>query len=250
MPELPEVEVLVCHLRPLIQGRTIRAVLVRRPKVLAPTPAVDFERRLLGARFLGVERRAKYLCFQMRAANSGKRFLLVGHLGMTGRMYLAGKRDPLPKHGAVVLDLGRRNFIYDDPRVFGRLTLDDSPLTGLGPEPLAEVFTPEALARGLKRSRQPIKVKLLDQSLVAGIGKYLRQRSLVPSGHFAAAASQPADSPTKRTALGGHSRGIGRGDQRRQHGAVEFQLTSIGWAVLLRKRGGKAGFSHRTVAGI
>lgn len=195
MPELPEVEVLVCHLRPLIQGRTIRAVLVRRPKVLAPTPAVDFERRLLGARFLGVERRAKYLCFQMRAANSGKRFLLVGHLGMTGRMYLAGKRDPLPKHGAVVLDLGRRNFIYDDPRVFGRLTLDDSPLTGLGPEPLAEVFTPEALARGLKRSRQPIKVKLLDQSLVAGIGNIYASEALFQAG---ISPRRPANRLTRR----------------------------------------------------
>ena len=106
MPELPEVEILARHLGPLLQGRTIRAVHVRRPKVLAPTPVTRFQTALRGARFLGLERRGKYLLFQLRAAGRRDHLLLLGHLGMTGRMFLAGKNEPLPKHAAVILDLG------------------------------------------------------------------------------------------------------------------------------------------------
>ena len=180
MPELPEVEILARHLGPLLQGRTIRAVHVRRPKVLAPTPVTRFQTALRGARFLGLERRGKYLLFQLRAAGRRDHLLLLGHLGMTGRMFLAGKSEPWPKHAAVVLELGRQHFIYDDPRYFGRLTLDCRPLAKLGPEPLTAAFTPELLARELKRSRQAIKVKLLDQSLVAGIGNIYASESLFP----------------------------------------------------------------------
>ena len=67
MPELPEVEVLARHLRPLIRGKTIRGVNVRRAKVLAPTSPRKFRRALLGAKFTGLSRRGKYLLFQLRA---------------------------------------------------------------------------------------------------------------------------------------------------------------------------------------
>jgi formamidopyrimidine-DNA glycosylase len=184
MPELPEVEILVRHLRPLLHGRTVRAVQIRRPEVLAPTSAAQLKKRLAGAKFLGLSRRGKYLLFELRpkGARAQIKFTLLGHLGMTGRMYLAQKNGPLPKHAAVVLDLGARNFIYDDTRYFGRLTLELTPVAGLGPEPLGEVFTPELFARALKRSRQAIKVKLLDQSLVAGIGNIYASESLFRAG--------------------------------------------------------------------
>lgn len=182
MPELPEVEVLTRHLRPLLLGRTIRAVTVRRARVMAPTTAAEFEMQLVGAKFVELRRRAKYLCFGMRGKHSKAGFILLGHLGMTGRMYLARKKDPLPKHAAVVLDLGRQNFIYEDARYFGRLTLDATPLEKLGPEPLEADFTPEVLGAGLKRSRQPVKVKLLDQSMVAGIGNIYASEALFRAG--------------------------------------------------------------------
>jgi formamidopyrimidine-DNA glycosylase len=182
MPELPEVEVLVRHLRPLLVGRTIRGVEVRRSKVLAPTPATGFKKVLTGATFREVARRAKYLRFEMQSRDLQTRFVLLGHLGMTGRMFLAPKTTAIPKHAAVILDLGRHNFIYEDTRYFGRLTLDVSPLAGVGPEPLAEGFTPEVLASGLKRSRQAVKVKLLDQSMVAGIGNIYASEALFRAG--------------------------------------------------------------------
>ena len=182
MPELPEVEILARHLRPLLHGRTIQAVNVRRQRVLRPTSIAQFNEQLLGAKFLSLTRRGKYLLFEMRAKNSQGKFTLLGHLGMTGRMFLVRKNEPLAKHAAVVLDLGARNFIYDDMRYFGRFTLDLTAVEKLGPEPLDESFTPEMFARELKRSRRPIKVKLLDQSLVAGIGNIYASEALFLAG--------------------------------------------------------------------
>ncbi|MGD0745066.1 MAG: bifunctional DNA-formamidopyrimidine glycosylase/DNA-(apurinic or apyrimidinic site) lyase [Verrucomicrobiota bacterium] len=178
MPELPEVEVLARHLRPLIHGKTIRAVNVRRAKVLRPTPAQEFRRTLLGAKFTGLSRRGKYLLFQLRAKAGSRPILLLGHLGMTGRMFLAQKGRRLPGHTAVALDLGAGNLVYEDTRYFGRLTLDTSALTRLGPEPLDAKFTAKTFAQSLERSRQAIKVRLLDQGLVAGIGNIYASEAL------------------------------------------------------------------------
>jgi formamidopyrimidine-DNA glycosylase len=182
MPELPEVEVLARHLRPLLRGRTIQKVTVRRPKVLRPTTVGAFGKILRGAKFLGLTRRGKYLLFELRPKNSRTTLILLGHLGMTGRMFLARKNAPFPKHAAVIFDLGAKNFIYEDPRYFGRLTLDLSPLEKLGPEPLDEKFTPEIFAAGLKRSRQPVKIRLLDQSLLAGVGNIYASEALFRAG--------------------------------------------------------------------
>lgn len=181
MPELPEVEVLARHLAPLLRNRTIRDVSVRRTKVLAPTPEGEFKRTLRGAKFLGLRRRGKYLLFDLRS-KTGQRRMLLGHLGMTGRMYLSPAKAPLPKHAAVVFDLGRENFIYEDARYFGRLTLDTSSIANLGPEPLDGGFTTKKFGDALKRSVQPIKVKLLDQGVVAGVGNIYASEALFRAG--------------------------------------------------------------------
>ena len=178
MPELPEVEVLVRHLAPLLQNRRVRDVQVRRVKVLAPTSIRKFVRTLRGAKFIGLSRRGKYLVFELRTRKQRQTQNLVGHLGMTGRMYLLPVAAPLPRHAAVVLDLGREKFVYEDTRYFGRFTLDSGALARLGPEPLAGEFTAEYFALALARSTQPIKVKLLDQSLVAGVGNIYASESL------------------------------------------------------------------------
>ena len=181
MPELPEVEVLARHLAPRLRKRTIRDVNVRRTKVLAPTLEGAFKRTLRGAKFLGLRRRGKYLLFELRS-KTGQRLMLLGHLGMTGRMYLSPAKTPLPKHAAVVFDLGRENFIFEDTRYFGRLTLDTSSIANLGPEPLDDGFSIEKFSEALKRSAQPIKVKLLDQGVVAGVGNIYASEALFRAG--------------------------------------------------------------------
>src|SRR5262245_42258899 len=101
---------------------------------------------------------------------------------MTGRMYVAKASTPLPKHAAVVLELGRKRLVFEDTRYFGRLTLDTNSIERLGPEPLSVEFTPEIFGNALRKSRQAIKVKLLDQSAVAGIGNIYASEALFFAG--------------------------------------------------------------------
>jgi formamidopyrimidine-DNA glycosylase len=186
---MPEVEILARHLRPLLRGKTIRSASVRRDRATRPTPPREFEKAVAGAKFKELTRRGKYLLFQLKGSRvrtpgikEGRRksgpavLTLLGHLGMSGRMFVALKKEKLPKHAAVIFDLGDRNFIYEDRRYLGRMTLDLSPLTELGPE--ACDFSPETFATALKGSRQPIKVKLLDQSLIAGVGNIYASEAL------------------------------------------------------------------------
>ena len=176
MPEMPEVEILARHLRPLLRGKTIRNVNVRRGRATRPTPPRIFVKTLVGAKFKNLSRRGKYLLFQFQTKGSAKTLTVLGHLGMSGRMFLALKKEKLPSHAAVVFDLGDRNFIYEDWRYFGRMTLDLSPMDKLGPEP--SDVSPETFADSLKKSRQSIKVKLLDQELIAGIGNIYASEAL------------------------------------------------------------------------
>jgi formamidopyrimidine-DNA glycosylase len=101
---------------------------------------------------------------------------------MTGRLYVSRSTMPLPKHAAVVFDLDRDRLVFEDTRYFGRITLDPAAIEKLGPEPLADGFAPTAFAAALKRSRQAVKVKLLDQSLVAGVGNIYASEALFRAG--------------------------------------------------------------------
>ena len=178
MPELPEVEVLVRYLAPLLKNRTIRHVQVRRARVLRPLSSRVMARTLQGARFTDLRRRGKYLLFELETPRKARPLILIGHLGMTGRMYLAPAKCPLAKHAAVVVNLGEENFVFEDTRYFGRFTLDIESINSLGPEPLDSPTTPPQFKKGLARSAQPIKLKLLDQKLVAGVGNLYASEAL------------------------------------------------------------------------
>jgi formamidopyrimidine-DNA glycosylase len=97
-------------------------------------------------------------------------------------MYVLPSKARLPRHAAVVLDLGREKFVFEDTRYFGRLKLDTNALRRLGPEPLEAEFTVKQFAQALGRSRQPVKVKLLDQSLLAGVGNIYASEALFRAG--------------------------------------------------------------------
>jgi len=170
MPELPEVEILVRHLSPVLKGRTIRKVRILKPRAIRPGPGQSFGRALVGLTFRGVVRRGKYLVFTLSTGTEQSTVRMLGHLGMTGRMYLRSARHPLPRHAAVVLSLGPDRLVFEDVRGFGRMTLDTAPLTELGPEALGPAFSLRYFQSALKRSATSIKGKLLDQSLVAGVG--------------------------------------------------------------------------------
>lgn len=205
MPELPEVEVLARHLHGVLVGRRILELSIARAKVCRPQSPADLGRGLVGHRFQAVTRRAKYLLFHLKPpVGAPAPSMLIGHLGMTGRLFVQAKSDPLPRHTAAHLTLDRGRLVFLDARVFGRLTLDTKVLLRLGPEPFDPALTASRFGAFLARSRQPIKVRLMDQSVVAGVGNIYASESLFRARiHPSRPASQlhPKEVSTLRRAL-------------------------------------------------
>jgi formamidopyrimidine-DNA glycosylase len=180
VPELPEVETVRRGLVPVMEGRRILAVEVRRPDLRWPFPA-DMARRLSGHRIERLRRRSKYLLADL----SSDETLLV-HLGMSGRMLVSGAmlgdfHHPHPaaaKHDHVVLDMeGGSRITFNDARRFGAMDLMPTGaedrhwlLSGLGPEPLGNGFDEDYLVARLSGRNTPVKAALLDQRVVAGLG--------------------------------------------------------------------------------
>ncbi len=103
---------------------------------------------------------------------------MLAHLGMTGKWVRREEPAPAPRHSRARLRLEDGAVLhYQDPRLFGRLRVvegarfDEVPeIAALGPDPLTEGIDPAVLGEGLARSRLPVKVRLLDQSLLPGVG--------------------------------------------------------------------------------
>lgn len=173
MPELPEVEFVRGMLRPAMEGRRLRRVLVRRPALRYPL-GEDFVRRLDGQRVKAVERRAKYLTLALASGDT-----LVMHLGMSGWFRVETHARDLDVHDHVVFEMSSGGVVvFNDPRRFGFMKVlspaalaADTALSALGPEPLDDTFTPDVLVARLRgKHAASIKTALLDQRVVAGVG--------------------------------------------------------------------------------
>jgi formamidopyrimidine-DNA glycosylase len=173
MPELPEVETVVRGLRPVMEGRRLVRVEMRRPDLRVPFPP-DLVERVEGTRVTRVDRRAKYIVVHF----DGGAVMLM-HLGMSGRLYIDTARpNMLLTHDHLVLTVEEGTVIrFNDPRRFGLVALTTEEgmethplLAGVGPEPLDPAFDGAHLAAALKGRNTPIKAALLDQRLVAGLG--------------------------------------------------------------------------------
>ncbi len=174
MPELPEVETVRRLLAPVLVGERIVEVVLRRADLRGPFPDA-FASRLHDRTVLELHRRAKHLLADL---SSGETLLM--HLGMSGdfRVEREGETQSLDKHDHVILRLASGAVVtFNDPRRFGSMDLvptdqlAEHPVIGaLGPEPLSAAFTPAVLARACRGRTTPIKVALLDQRIVAGLG--------------------------------------------------------------------------------
>jgi formamidopyrimidine-DNA glycosylase len=178
VPELPEVERTRRLLEPTMQGARIERVRLGRPDLRAPFPR-SFAARLRGQTVTELTRRGKYL---LATLSSGE--TLVMHLGMSGAFRIdevatTARRGAEPdRHDHVTFEMSTAaRIIFNDPRRFGFMDLFSSAdllahplLAGLGPEPLADEFDAAALARACRRKRTSLKVALMDQRVVAGLG--------------------------------------------------------------------------------
>ncbi len=185
MPELPEVETVRRGLAPVLEGALLTKVTAYRPDLRFPLP-VDLAGRVMGRTIVSVERRAKYLLIRL----SGD-LIMLSHLGMSGRYRVfEGTPPPLETHDHLELITASGITVrYNDPRRFGFVDLfeaDQIPtqkfLAGLGPEPLSNAFDGPALADGLGERRSAIKVAILDQRVVAGVGNIYASEALYRAG--------------------------------------------------------------------
>lgn len=178
MPELPEVEQFARHLAPQVTGRQIVSAEVRCLRTIRPLTPESFRDSLRGSLVTGVRRRAKYLLFDLAPSRPELARCLLGHLGMTGRIFIQPSDAPLPRHTVAALDLGATRLVFEDARKFGRFVTDISVLDRLGPEPLSPGFSSERLAAALRGSRRAVKTCLMDPGVVAGIGNIYASESL------------------------------------------------------------------------
>jgi formamidopyrimidine-DNA glycosylase len=171
MPELPEVEIARENLERWLVGRRIARAQVADARMRGGQSRRRVEGALAGASVRAVSRRGKFLLFDLGA----KRDKVVAHLGMTGRFVQQPLEEALPRFARATLDLGRGGrVVYCDARRFGQFRLldrlEERRIQALGVEPLGPEFTPKTLLGITSVSPSPIKMLLMDQRRIAGVG--------------------------------------------------------------------------------
>ncbi|MFV0441975.1 MAG: bifunctional DNA-formamidopyrimidine glycosylase/DNA-(apurinic or apyrimidinic site) lyase [Planctomycetaceae bacterium] len=175
MPELPEVETMVRGIRPVVEGSRIADLRACpcpcRPLTITPALAV-MAGRSRGQRVVRVRRIAKRVVLELETDAA-----FVVEPRMTGLMLVADPPDEAHLRVEWRLKLGRRthSLWFWDRRGLGTLRLLSARQLleleqggRLGPDPIG--LRAEHWQSRLEKVRRPIKVALLDQSLVAGIG--------------------------------------------------------------------------------
>ncbi|MBI2330526.1 bifunctional DNA-formamidopyrimidine glycosylase/DNA-(apurinic or apyrimidinic site) lyase [Candidatus Daviesbacteria bacterium] len=180
MPELPEVEIIKQGLEKKIIGLKIQKIQVLSPKSFIGNPKLA-----MGQTVLKVWRRAKILGMDL------DKVTLLFHMKMSGQLIWKGESgkgkgerfigghptpdmvDKMPNpHTRVIFTFSDGSHLYfNDQRKFGWIKISDGPLQDLGPEPLEKGFTWQILKQNLLRHKSmPVKVAVMDQSVVAGVG--------------------------------------------------------------------------------
>ena len=179
MPVLPEVETVRRELEPLIRGRQIVGFTLAADagRLLRGRSADQIRTELSGRAVTGVRRRGKYLALEL----DDDRCVVV-HLRMTGSLRFRSQDYPAERFTRASFRLDRGDELrFVDVRKFGTIDVVDQmsdALPELGPEPLSDDFTVDALWHALRGRHQPIKAALLDQRNIAGIGNIYADEAL------------------------------------------------------------------------
>lgn len=199
MPELPEVETTLRGISPHISGKKVADVVLRQTKLRWQVNPKLAE-ILTGQKVLNCTRRAKYLIVGFETG------ILLIHLGMSGslRIFTGGDaRIASPSkhdHADIVFDDGTV-LRYHDPRKFGAIlwyegVAEHHPLLEkLGPEPLSDDFSADYLYQKLKTQKRAVKLALMDNAVVVGVGNIYANESLFKAG---ISPRRPADKVKKK----------------------------------------------------
>lgn len=181
MPELPEVETTRRGLAPHLLGRTVVGLDVRQPRLRWPLPD-ELRENLRGQRILDVERRAKYLLVHTEPGSA------LLHLGMSGSLRVLPASTPVGAHDHVDWRLDSGQVLrFTDPRRFGSQLWQPRGqthplLAGLGPEPLSDDFDGDLLWARSRGRKAAVKLLLMDQAVVVGVGNIYASEALFAAG--------------------------------------------------------------------
>ena len=187
MPELPEVETTKTSLLPLLNEKVLK-VDIYQSSLRWPIP--DDIQKLVGQKLIKLSRRSKYILAEFEQDT------MLWHLGMSGSFRICEGHEERRKHDHLIIQFEDMQLRYHDPRRFGCiLWLDQNAQTKLidtlGPEPLSDAFNADYLFNKFKNKNTGIKVAIMDNHVVVGVGNIYATESLFNLGIHPA---QPASS--------------------------------------------------------
>ncbi len=186
MPELPEVETIVCATRELLVGSKVQSAEFFRKDIRSPIPIQKIRKNIIGQTISSVERRSKFMLVNTDEGS------LIFHFGMTGVLKILDRKEPAVSHTHAVFAVLSPNeksvhFVhFTDPRRFGQIDfLGPSSaekaryFANLGPEPLdPKLDLAQHLFERSRKKKAPIKSFLMDGRNVVGVGNIYASESL------------------------------------------------------------------------
>jgi len=182
MPELPEVEAICRGLKTKILNSKIITVTIRNSKLRRPIPK-KLCKFLPKQVIKNISRRGKYILLETKIGT------LIIHLGMSGTLQIKPKNHLINKHEHFnIVFANNLSLCYTDPRRFGAILwttknpLQYPTLKNLGPEPLKKNFTGNYLHQKAKSKKCAIKLFIMDNKIVTGIGNIYANEILFAAG--------------------------------------------------------------------
>lgn len=180
MPELPEVETIKEALVKSIKGATIFSVTVNNRNLRQCIP-LNFAKIVHQTKIVHIYRISKYIVLDL-----SNKYSIILHFGMSGKIRFIDQENPVfEKHDHVIFDTSHGLLTYNDPRRFGLILIlltntipSYPPFTKLGPDPFDKKLDVSYLKNKFKNKKLPIKVALLDQSIICGIGNIYASEAL------------------------------------------------------------------------
>lgn len=193
MPELPEVETIKRQLKPDLVGKIISEI-----KILSPKNFIGDQNEVMGTRITSVDRYGKVLVFKLAKLVKPAKLINIKYLNIhfklsgqilfsknTGKAvfknvipFTKGNKMPANTTRVIIKFTDGSGIFFNDLRKFGWMKVSDQPLKPKGIDVMSKKFTPKLISLITKKTRKPIKVLLMDQDLITGIGNIYANDSL------------------------------------------------------------------------
>ncbi len=167
MPELPEVETIRRQLLPYCRGEQLAEIRFRTPGILKNSSIEEVTASLTGKTLTDIRRKGKFLVFDFQGN------YLVVHLGMSGIFLKTETESRYPQHIHVEFHwCSSKSLYFQDMRKFGNIRFYPSPpeFPNVGIDPFDEELNEERLYQLLARHKSNLKLFLMNQAYIAGIG--------------------------------------------------------------------------------